>query len=115
MPALVGRNASKVSFSKMQRPSLTFETESPKPDTESPKPDSRVSQEKPKNIRGVELQSEAETDCSTKFVVAAKKQMNLIKANAPLSPVKLRNHGKNEGNFIRYNLNGRNKRKFLGA
>lgn len=39
-----------------------------------------------------------------------RKKMNLIKATVPVEPVNLKKGGKNEGNFVRLNLN---KRKFL--
>lgn len=48
---------------------------------------------------------------SVKWSKAGKKHSNLIGANVPMPPVKLRNCG-GEGNFVRLNLN-RNKRKFM--
>ncbi|KAJ8747321.1 hypothetical protein K2173_008252 [Erythroxylum novogranatense] len=81
-----GYFAKSTSFSKLQRASLSFESsEASSAATVLPKVD---------NL------------CVTK-----KKHLNLIRANEPLPPAKLRKNIGSEGNFVKMNLN-RNKKRF---
>ncbi|WCJ38690.1 ATP-dependent DNA helicase Q-like 5 [Euphorbia peplus] len=76
------------SFSKLQRSSLNFESENDSAPRIPPGPDSANKQPNP-----------------------VKRHLNLIGANAPLPPAKLRHSSAGEGNFVKLNLNNK-YRKF---
>ncbi|KAJ9169372.1 hypothetical protein P3X46_017575 [Hevea brasiliensis] len=83
------------SFSKIHRPSLNFES------TEN---DTR-----PQISAGANSTDHVSQGNKPN---SFKKHPNLIGANAPLLPAKLRKYSVSEGNFVKLNMN-RNKRKFL--
>ncbi|KAF2292854.1 hypothetical protein GH714_029384 [Hevea brasiliensis] len=83
------------SFSKIHRPSLNFES------TEN---DTR-----PQISAGANSTDHVSQGNKPN---SFKKHPNLIGANAPLPPAKLRKYSVSEGNFVKLNMN-RNKRKFL--
>lgn len=107
------------SFSKNRRISIDFD-----PDTYDP-PSSSSSVSKPKPppeadvggsdhpaVNWVPPEHKIEVPNRSAFSAkVVKKNVNLIRGNVPLPPVKLRKSGA-EGNFVKLNLNGR-KRKFL--
>ncbi|XP_031384667.1 ATP-dependent DNA helicase Q-like 5 [Punica granatum] len=103
-PVLPAGHFSKLSssFSKIRRSSLKFEAE-----TDSVDPDSSVLESKAEIGERVSL---ASSSLDSSSVSDLRKQVNLIRASVPIEPVKLKKGGKNEGNFVRLNLN---KRKFL--
>ncbi|XVF85216.1 hypothetical protein PTKIN_Ptkin17bG0100100 [Pterospermum kingtungense] len=82
----------RASFSKIHKPSLSFEPETAPEITSKPK------------ING--------SDCSDSTKASNKKLPNLIRGDVPLPPVKLQKRSE-EGNFVRLNFNGyNNKRRF---
>lgn len=74
---------------------------------DSIRPNSSVSEAKDDFLKRVSVASSSLDSNSTSDL---RKQMNLIRANVVVEPVNLKKGGKNEGNFVRLNLN---KRKFL--
>ncbi|KAJ7957602.1 DNA helicase, ATP-dependent [Quillaja saponaria] len=103
-----------VSFSKFRRPLFNLEPSEDGPSLRS------VSTPEPKiesggfcspDVNSVTSEFKGEAVSVRSSAKLAKKHPNLIGANVPMPPVKLRKCG-NEGNFVRLNLNG-NRRKFM--
>ncbi|KAF7839813.1 ATP-dependent DNA helicase Q-like 5 [Senna tora] len=93
------------SFSRIRRPFVNFEDSSGiEPPLDS------VSNPGMKN-EGKETEVERKSQSATNIAKVGNRHPNLIGANAPAPPVKLRKCG-GEGNFVRLNMNGK-RRKFL--
>ncbi|KAK4763657.1 hypothetical protein SAY87_013095 [Trapa incisa] len=103
-PVLRAGHFSKLSqsFSKFRRSSLEFET-----DADSIGANTSVLEAKDGLHEGVSV---APSSIDSKPASDSRKHLNLIRAHVPIEPVKLKKGGKNEGNFVRLNLN---KRKFM--
>ncbi|KAK3443292.1 hypothetical protein EUGRSUZ_B03462, partial [Eucalyptus grandis] len=96
-----GHFSKSASFSKLQRPSLNFETQ-----------ESDLSGSKPE-LKSETVERDGSAVNSSSSVKAVRKNLNLIRANVPLPPAKVRKSG-GEGNFVRLNMNHNNyRRKFL--
>ncbi|XP_048135916.1 ATP-dependent DNA helicase Q-like 5 isoform X3 [Rhodamnia argentea] len=96
-----GHFSKSASFSKLQRPSLNFENE-----------ESDLARSK-SELKSETVERDGSAVKSTSSVKAARKNLNLIRANVALPPTKLRKSG-GEGNFVRLNMNHNSyRRKFL--
>ncbi|KAI3423068.1 Helicase ATP-binding domain-containing protein, partial [Psidium guajava] len=96
-----GHFSKSASFSKLQRPSLNFESE------ESDLAGSKSA------LKYETVERDGSAVKSTSSAKAVRKNLNLIRANVPLPPTKLRKSGR-EGNFVRLNMNHSScRRKFL--
>ncbi|PRQ39982.1 putative DNA helicase [Rosa chinensis] len=107
------------SFSKNRRVSIDFDPDTYDPPStfsppnSKPQPEAGISGSNYSAADWVPPQPEPKVEVANRSGVSSKivkKNVNLIRGNAPLPPVKLK--GGAEGNFVKLNLNGR-KRKFL--
>ncbi|KAL6193154.1 hypothetical protein ACLB2K_034238 [Fragaria x ananassa] len=114
-PAVDSSSKSAPWFSKNRRVSIDFDPAAydppssfSAPENSKPQPEAGIAQSGSAWVPP--LQPEPKVEARSGFPAKIVRNVNLIRGNVPLPPVKLK--GGAEGNFVKLNLNGR-KRKFL--